>query len=65
MKNTQKLLADYVNAASDLAEAVRKNIQHDGKVNIKTVEALNTFIIAANNVKDLTDELEKVNTKLN
>jgi hypothetical protein len=66
MLKTQKLLADYVNKATDLAESVRRNIQHNNAIiDNKTVIALNEFIIAANGIKDLTDELEKVNTKLN
>lgn len=65
MDNTPKLLAEYVNAASDLADAVREAVRKDAKINNKIVLALNAFIIAANNIQYLTDELNKVNTKLN
>lgn len=65
MDQTDRALALYVNRASDLAEAVKKDIQKKGYISNKTVLALNAFIIAANNIKDLTDELDKINMELN
>jgi hypothetical protein len=44
---------NYVNAASDLAEAVKDNIQHEGIVTDETVLKLNAFIIASNEIADL------------
>lgn len=58
-RETQRALARYVNAATDLAEAVKENIQHGGKITDATVLKLNEFRIAANAVQDMTDELEK------
>ncbi len=65
MDKTHQLLAEYVNCASDLADAVREAVRKDAKINNKIVLALNAFIIAANNIQDLTNELQKINTKLN
>lgn len=65
-KTTIKSLAAYVDKATDLAEAVRNAVQHNsGVIDNKTVLALNDFIIAANNIKDLTDTLENDSIKLN
>jgi len=58
-RETQRALARYVNAATDLAEAVKENIQHGGKITDTTVLKLNEFRIAANAVQDMTEELEK------
>lgn len=66
MDDTQLSLALYVNKASDLAEAVRHNIQHnDGKISPETVLALNSFIVAANQIKDLTDLIQTDSMILN
>lgn len=66
MSHAQLALALYVDKASDLAENVRYDIQHnDGKISKNTVLALNAFIIAANQIKDLTDNLERTSNKLN
>lgn len=63
---TELALTLYVNKASDLAECLRHDIQHnDSKVSTKTILALNTFIIAANQIKDLTDIIDKNSIKLN
>lgn len=63
MDKEEKQLAEYVNKASELAEALRKDIRRDGKISNKTVMALNEFIITANSFEDLEDEI--VNLKLN
>jgi len=65
MNKTQRALALYTNKATDLAESLKKDIQKGSTISQKTVLALNAFIIAANNVKDLTDEIEKIDTSLN
>lgn len=62
---TQRALAIYVNRAADLAEAVKKDIQKKGYISDKTVVILNDFIIAANNIADLTTALNQINITLN
>lgn len=57
MKLTKKALTKYINAAEDLAEHVKRNIQKDGCIDNKTVLALNNLIIAMNEIKDFTDDL--------
>lgn len=58
MDDTQLSLALYVNKASELAEQVRHDIQHNnGTITEKTVKVLNAFIIAANMIKDLTSTI--------
>lgn len=59
MKLTKKNLAKYVNAATDLAESVKRNLTKDGCIDDKTVLALNEFVIATNEIIDFTDELNK------
>lgn len=66
MDDTQLQLALYVNKASELAEAVRHNIQHNNSViTPETVIVLNAFIIAANQIKDLTDIIQDGQIQLN
>lgn len=65
MGMTERALAMYVNKASDLAESVKKDIQKKGYISTKTVLALNAFIIAANNIKDLEALVQKINEELN
>jgi hypothetical protein len=65
MARTKQALIKYVDTATALAESIKRNIQHDGKVDNKTVLALNEFIIAANDISSLTDELTKDKMKLN
>jgi hypothetical protein len=63
---TKQLLANYVNAAADLAESIRNDIQHNNeKVSNKTVLALNKFVVSANDIQDLEAELNHDNHKLN
>lgn len=59
------LLMEYINAASDLAENVKRNIQKNNKIDSKTVLALNNFTIAANSVAFLEDKLNASKMKLN
>jgi len=65
MDPTRRALIQYVNKASDLAESVKRNIVKDGYIDEKTVLALNAFIIAANAIADLQEELQSDNMKLN
>ncbi len=54
---TKAALVKYVETATDLAESVKRNIVHEGVVDDETVLKLNAFIIAANNIEDLYNEL--------
>ncbi len=73
MSKTKMLLAKYVDTASTLAESVKRNISHGKKhngdivavIDDATVLALNEFIIASNEIKDLTDQLTLANNKIN
>lgn len=65
MDETQRALALYVNRASDLAESVKKDIMKKGYISDKTVNALNSFIIAANNIADLAEALDELISDLN
>lgn len=65
MSRTRKALIAYVNAATNLAESIVRNIRKDGIIDDKTVTILNEFAIASNNVSDLTDELKNANIKRN
>lgn len=65
MSYTRQALAEYANKAADLAEAVKRNLSKDSKIDDKTILALNAFVIAANNVKDLTDQLNEGKVTLN
>ena len=63
MIEQRKTIVRYVNAATDLAESVKKNIQHGGKITKETVLKLNEFSIAANAVSDFIDHLKATNNK--
>ena len=65
MDKTQRALAMYVNRASDLAESVKNDIIKKGYISDKTVNALNAFIIAANNIADLEEALNDLISDLN
>lgn len=54
---TQLAFQKYVDAATDLAESVKRNIIKDGYVDDKTVNLLNNFFIATNEMANLQDEL--------
>lgn len=58
MDKAKKVFQNYINAASDLAESVKRNIVHDGLIDDKTVNILNDFMIATNEMADLQDELD-------
>lgn len=63
MREQRRALARYVNAATDLAESIKKDIQKGGKIDSKTVIRLNEFSIAANEVAYLIQELNKRTVK--
>lgn len=65
MTKQERLLNNYANTAADLAESVKRNIQHGGIVDDTTILALNDFIIAANEVSDLLETLNQKNQTLN
>ncbi len=68
---TEVLLNKYFHAAADLADSVKRNILHGKKhngdivavIDDETVNKLNAFNIAANNVADLTTAIENVSIK--
>jgi hypothetical protein len=57
----QQKLLEYVNAATDLAESVKRNIVKSKKgiavIDDETVIKLNKFMIAANHMKDFEKTL--------
>jgi hypothetical protein len=60
MRQEKRALARYVNAATDLAEQVKYDIQHgDCKISNDTVLKLNEFSIAANAISAIIDEVKK------
>jgi len=60
MAISKKDIQNYVDKATNLAEEVKRNIQHDNNtIDNRTVIALNDFIIAANEVEDLISEIKK------
>lgn len=66
MTDEQLQLALYVHRASDLAESVRHNIQHNnGVITPETIAILNAFVTAANQIKDLTETLGSDKMNLN
>lgn len=65
MGDTKKAFIKYVDAATDLAESVKRNIIKNGIIDDETVLKLNEFIIASNHVKDVTDEVNESDPKLN
>lgn len=62
---SKKQFIKYVDTAATLAESLKRDIQKDGLITNKTVLALNEFIIASNELVDLTDSIRDPNTKLN
>jgi hypothetical protein len=62
-RQTQRALAKYVDAAAELAEAVKRNMITGGEVNKETILKLNEFTIAENSVKHLFDAAKKTLNK--
>lgn len=64
--NKLKMLLDqYINAATDLAECVKKNVMKGDKIDKATKVALNNFIITANEIDFLKYDLTASKMKLN
>ncbi len=59
MRQEQRAIAKYVNAATDLADQIKADIQHGGKIRNDTILKLNDFRIAANAVADFIDAINK------
>ena len=57
MTDTKKALIEYVNRASELADNVKRNVHKGGTIDNKTVISLNKFIIAANEISEMTEQL--------
>ncbi len=65
-QNKLKMLLDqYITAATDLAESVKKDILKGGKISKNTNVALNKFIITANEIDFLKYDLTASKMKLN
>lgn len=64
-RSTQRALAEYVNSASDFAESVKKDVTKDRVISDATILLLNKFIIAANVIKEMTEQLNKQVRKFN
>lgn len=65
MSNEKILLLNYVDTATNLAEAIKKDIQKKGVISNQTVLSLNEFIIAANQFHDVISGLERERRILN
>lgn len=69
MTKAQQAIKKYVDAATDLAESVKRNIVHEGIIDDETILKLNTFVISANEISDmlgeLTDETNETDERLN
>jgi hypothetical protein len=58
-------LTAYVNRASELAECVQADLKAGQKISTKTIAALARFIKAADNVKDMLEEITEIDPTLN
>lgn len=59
-------LVRYVNAATDLAEAIERDVKaKNRKVSNDTVIKLSKFTMAANLIQKMLDQVEQTNYKLN
>lgn len=65
MSNDKILLLNYVDTATNLAEAIKLDIQKKGVITKETALALNEFIIAANQFHDTIVDLEQERRTLN
>lgn len=65
----EQSLLEYVNAATDLAESVKRNIVKRTRgiatIDDETVLKLNRFMVASNKIKDLQDTLIINTMKIN
>lgn len=58
-------LVKYVNAASDLAESVTRDIKKGKKISSQTVVHLSKFVTASHLVQKMIDQIEQTNYNLN
>lgn len=65
MTLTRKEMLQYTNSAEALADSVKRDIQKDGIISTKSILALNDFVIAANLIADIIEQLKAPNKKLN
>lgn len=66
MNESYLKLIKYVNAATDMAESLERDIKaKDRKVSNDTVLALSKFVAAANSVQKMLDQVERDTVKLN
>lgn len=65
LSKPDKALIEYVDAASEFVESVKRNLKKDGVIDHKTVLAMNRFVIAANEVEYLTKFLQQSKQPLN
>lgn len=65
MDKAQKAFEKYVEAATILAESVKRNIVHEGVIDNETILKLNEFIIASNEIEDLLAVLVDSNNENN
>lgn len=64
-EHNKLLLENFVDRTSDLIEAVKRNIKHEGVIDDRTVIALNATIVAANQFLDAVEYLEQDKRTLN
>jgi hypothetical protein len=62
-RQTQRALAKYVDAAAELAEAVKRDIIKGEGVSKETILKLNEFTMSENAVKHLFDAAKKTLSK--
>lgn len=60
-----RALSIYFNAAADLADLMRLDLQKKGYFSDRTILALNKFVIAQNNIADLTAQYDEVSKTIN
>ncbi len=60
MKLTKKSLANYMDSANKLSDAVKLDIQkNSGKITKNTVLALNKYLVSANDLVDFANRLSE------
>lgn len=63
MNERHQRLFDYVNAATDLADSLRLDVQDGAEISPETVRALSKFKACADEVQALLDMVEQLSTK--
>lgn len=62
---TKEMFMRFVDAGENLAEVLKKQIQKGGIITNEVVLALNEYIIASNEIRDLKDNLNETDESLN